>query len=368
MALLILLVEGRWDGPPPFISTAQTLRPIEVFADHNRADQTVTLYFTSALTGLSTPVTLAGFRPDDYLLERLSLTPNGVLYFDTLTQSARLALPSGQIVPHPFIPQQRDGLAVVDWILSPDRQSIAWVEVFPSAEAWLSNVYIADINGNQITPLPAPPLSQANPLGRFLPIALTNDRQNLFYDAGYPVGNRPASQFFRQYTELGVYRAEVGGYQTLPSEPACVCGGGVGDNGASLLRLRPLALGFELTWVLLNNGTSTSIPFESAFSFAQAGDLFIPDGLPFAVYSQAQNLTSDDPSVQFALVGVDFTTRSQRYWVAPSRQRFTVVQVLENGATLILAEVYEGGTYKFNLQNGNLTQLSPNTWLGTLYQ
>lgn len=358
----LMLVMGKYP-----VGYAQVPTPIEVFAQHNRADQTITVYFTNAVSGLSTPVVLAGFRPELYLLEHLTLIPSGVLFYDTTSRQVSVALPSGQVMPHPFIPQQRDNLAVVDWVVSSDRQSIAWVEVFPNPDAWLSKVYIADINGNQITPLPDLSASQVNTLGRFLPIAITNDRQALFYDAAYPVGERPASQFFRQYTELGVYRADVGGYQTLPNEPACVCGGAVSADGASMVRLRPTAAGFDAQWQVLSNGSSATLPFSSAITFAQAGDLSILDALPFGIYTQAQNLTTDDPNAQFALILIDFTTLTQRYLLGPSAQRFRVVGQ-DDSETLILAEVYEGGTYKMSIQDGQLTQLSDNIWLGTLYQ
>jgi hypothetical protein len=346
---------------------AQSPAPIDVFAEHNRSEEILTLYFTNPVSGLSTPVEIQGFGQNLLAVEELTLTPNGVLFKNPTDQRVLLGTSDGRIISHPFIPQQSQGLVTVDWVLSPDKQSIAWVEVFPAADRWISNAYLADINGTTITPLPLVPLSPVDPLGRMLPLAVTNDRSLLFYDAAFPIQARTLTDYFPDYQDIGVYVANRGTFERLPGEPVCACGAGIGGNGRIFLRLSLRNPGFNLTWWDLDSNSSQPIPFERP-AFAQAGDFFIPESEPLAFYTQAENLETLDTNAPFALMMVDFTTRSQRVLVGSTSQRFRVMAVIDSGKGILMVDVYGGETYKFNLDTGELVLVSENIWLGTIWQ
>jgi hypothetical protein len=358
--LLVCLIRAEW-------TRAQSPIPIDVFAEHNRSEESLTLYFTNPISGLSTPVEIQGFAPNLLAIEELTLTPNGVLFKNPADRQVLLGTPDGRIIPHPFIPQQSQGLVTVDWVLSPDQQSIAWVEVFPAADRWISNAYLADIDGTTITPLPLVPVSPTNPLGRMLPLAITNDRSLLFYDAAFPVEARTLTDYFPDYQDIGVYVVNRGAYERLPGEPVCPCGAGIGGGGRIFLRLSLRNPGFNLTWWNLDSNTSQPIPFERP-AFAQAGDFLVPESEPIAFYTQAENLETTDVNAPFALMMVNFTTRSQRVLLGSSPQRFRVMAVIDSGNVILMVDVYGGGTYKLNLVDGTLTLVSENTWLGTIWQ
>jgi hypothetical protein len=291
------------------------------------------------------------------------MTAAGVIFKNPSDRRVMLATSDGQLLPHPFIPQQSADLVTVDWVVSPDQKSIAWVEVFPAADRWISNVYMAAVDGSLMTPLAAPPPSGVDPFGRVRPLALTNDRSLFFYDAAFPVEIRSLTDYFADYRDVGVYVGNRSIYQQLPGEPVCSCGVGIGGNGRVFLRLSNRNPGFNLTWWNLDTNTSFPIPFVRP-AFGQAGDFFIPEDYPFAFYTLAENL--EDSESPFALMMVDLTTQTQRLLIEPTTQRFKVMAVVDS-QTALVGDVYGGGTYKLKLLSGELTFVSENTWLGTIY-
>lgn len=346
---------------------AQEPIPIDVFVEHDRTAQTASIYFTDAISGLSAPVVIQGFRPSLLVLEELTLTPNGVMFKNPVDGSVQLAIPGGQIISHPFIPQQFEGLQAVNWVLSPDKNSIAWVEVFIVGDSFLSNAYIADINGNNITSLPPEVLNTITFQRRLMPVALSNDRQMFFYDGAYPTFPRSLTDYFVDYSDLYLYRADQQSFQRLPNEPMCECAAGVGNSGQYYLRLEQGSGGYKLhLWDLLANVEQEVDPVGQRY--AQAGDIFIPDGQPYAFYTQAQNLDDDSPEAQFVLMMVRFFDGTQEILLEPSSQRWRVLAMIDDGTALLLANVYSGGTYKLDLSIRELVQVSAKSWLGTVIQ
>lgn len=357
--LLFAVLLGRFTS-----IAAQSPIPLEVFVHHDRPNQVATVYFTNPISGLSTPVTIQNVRQEVLVTDEMLLTGLGVMFRDPSSGRVLLAAPSGQITPHPFIPQQPSGLLDVDWVLSPDGASIAWVEVFVQGNSVISVPYVADLKGTTITPLPPPPPSP--PLRRMMPLALTNDRSLFFYDAAFPTGPRSLTDFFVGYEDVHVFVANRQTYQQLPNEPSCLCGAGVGGNGRIFLRLSEAAQGFDLHWWNLDSNSDTPIP-SVALRFGEAGDFFVPENFPFAFYAQAQNLQDDSPEAQFALMRVDLTAHTQKVLIGPSVQRFKVMALRDEGRELILVDVYGGATYKFDLTTDELALVSEDTWLGTFY-
>jgi hypothetical protein len=345
---------------------AQNPTPLEVFVEHDKSADTATIEFISPVSGLSTPVTIQPFGRDLSVLQEMSLTSGGVLFQNPSDRRVMLATPDGRLVPHPFIPRQAAELVTVDWVLSPDGSSIAWVEVFASAEAWISNLYISDIQGQNIVQLPPPPRTRVNdPYRRARPLALTNDRQTLFYDAAAPVEIRQLTDYYADYEDLFMYSAETSTYAPLPGEPGCACGAGISMDGSRLMRLSSTGGGFTLhAWILGESPAETVIgPVSPAF--AQAGDFFVTSD--FALYTQAQNLETNAFDAQFALMLVDLRLNQQTILIGPSSQRLKVLSLADEGRTLLLGDVYGGGTYKLDLITNELTLVANQTWLGTLY-
>ncbi|HLA43912.1 MAG TPA: hypothetical protein VJZ27_10775 [Aggregatilineales bacterium] len=357
LILLLVLVLNTASGQTPI--------PIEVFARQDAAAQQLTLYFTNPISGLSSPLVISNFRRDLVAVQEMTVTPSGVLFQNPADGRILLATPDGRIEPHPFIPQHPDGLVDADPVLSPDGQSIAWVEVFPSAEAWISNIYMADANGSNLIQLPAPPPTSVAEFRRVMPLALTNDRGLFFYDAAAPVEAPQLTDYFVDYEDLWVYVAARGSYQHLPGEAGCPCGAGIGQNGRTLLRLEAANPGFDVRWWNLDSNQEVMLR-RTGQAFAQAGNFFVSENDSIAFYTQAQNLEDETIDAQFALMMIDLTIPAQTMLIGPSAQRFKVMDVIDAGRTIILVDVYGGGTYKYDLSSDELVMVSDNSWLGTI--
>lgn len=361
LPLLLLLFSIVLPGK----SYAQIATPIDVFVTHDREAGTATLYFTNPVSGLSTPVTLPGFSRDKLVYEELTVTPNGVLFRNPIDEQVVVATPDGRVQPHPFIPVNTQGLFEVDWVLSPDRQSIGWVEVFLRDTGWESILYTADLAGTNIQRLPAPPISQFDPLRRIMPLALTDDRQVFYYDAAYRTQPRPLTEYFLNYQDVYVFNAATQQYTPLPDEPGCLCAAGVSANGQLYLRLLTGTSGFTLNLLDVRaNASKTVAPLAPVF--AQAGDVWF--GSQYAYYTQAQNLSDPSAEGQFALMRVDLAAGQQQMLIGPTAQRWRALDVIDGGETLLLADIYGGGTYKFNLSDQTMQPVTDDFWLGTIYQ
>lgn len=346
-------------------SHAQQPIPLEVFVAHDKTSEIAIIQFINPVSGLSTPVTVPNFSRNASVLDEMTLAQNGVIFHNPATNQIMLATPDGRLAPHPFIPRQSEGLVLLEWVLSAGGGSIAWVEVFASPDAWVSNVYIADVLGQSIVQIPAPPPTRINdPYRRIRPLALSDDRLTLFYDAAAPVDRRPLTDYYADFEDLHVYQAATGTFQPLPGEPGCMCGAGITTNGLFLWRSQESARGNTLRRWSLADSSQTLIPAVGPI-FAQIGDFFVTDD--FALYTQAQNLETDAFDSQFALMLADATLGQQTILIGPSSQRFKVLALTQNNSTVLLGDVYGGGTYKFNLTTSELALVSQQTWLGTLY-
>lgn len=347
-----------------FPAQASQTTSIDVFVVHDRTRQSATIFFTNAVSGLSVPVEIPGFSRDLLILEALTLTQDGVLFRHPLDGRILIATADGQLLPHPFIPQNPGGLLDVDWVLSPDGNTIAWVEIFFRNDRWVSEAYIADIGGTNLQRLPPIPNSEIEPFRRAMPLAITNDRGLFFYDAAFPPEPRGVTDYFDTYTDLYVYVATRQTHEQVVGEPGCDCGASISGNGFDYLRLEEAPNpGFGLRYWNLDTNADQVIP-QVNLIFAQAGDMMIFGNLAF--YTQAQNLASDDPEAQFALIMVDLAARAQTVVVEPSSQRFRPLGLTDRNEAVLLADVYAGNTYKLNLATRELTQVADSLYLGSI--
>lgn len=347
---------------------AQAPLPLEVFAEYRPSEGSVILHFADPLSGLSTPLRVEGFPPNLIVLDQFNLSQAGIMFRDPRTGAPQLVGPDGQLRPHPFIPQQAGGWVALDWVLSPDGGSVAWVEVYPSPQEWLSQIYIADVFGGEIQTLP--PQSPRQVGTRLLPLSLSNDRQLLFLDMAAPLSPATGSTlYFRPAHEVWLYAAFQGNYQALPGEPACACGAGIGEGDFFRFGFRDG--GLELIWWDLAAGTQQALP-STGPRFAQGGDFYFPppnpaaEGPRLAFYSQGENLDDSAITAQFALMAIDLTSRQQNMILPPSGQRFRVLALEAGGEVLLLGDVYGGATYKLTIATGDLQLVSEFTWLGQL--
>lgn len=344
---------------------AQQNAAIDVFLAVDSANQTATLYFTNPVSGLSTPVTISPLPRNTLPAQGVRLTRDGVLFDNPESPKVMLARPNGRVEPLTFIPQNGDGLVALDWVVSDDGGSIAWVEVYPSQNNWLSNVFVASLDGSDIQAIAAPPISTLDPFSRITPLAISNDRSRLLYDAAGRVEGRNLTAYFSSYRDVQLYDIATGATTPLEREPLCDCAVGVGDDLNLVLRLDGSGDNFGAIWQDFGADFSQDVdPIDTPF--AQAGDIFIPDGFPVAFYTQASNQLDDSLSAQFALVMVNLATNTQEILIPPSPQRFVIAALIDGGTTLLMHDVYGGATYKLSWITGELALVSERTWLGQI--
>ncbi len=361
-ALMLLCgLWAAWDAP----GAAQGPVPLEVYAQHDRAGQTLTLSFTDPVSGLSTPTLIGPFPPERHALDDITLLPNGAMLRNPGDGALLLATPDGRLAPHPFIPQTPTELVTVEWVLSPDGQSIAWAEIFPAPDAWISNVYVADARGFEITQLPAPPLSDVEPFLRARPVAVSDDRSRVYLDLAAPVARPAPGEYFTPYRDVYVYEADAGAYQQISGEPGCACAVGINPNTGGILRETRQGEDVALRWLGTQAVGLGEIIAPLGLNARQAGDFLLPTNSTRAFYTQWLGVDADG-APQYALAGVDMVARMQQALLAPSAQRLTPLALLDDGATLVLAGYDADGTYKLDLASGEMTQVSNAIWLGNI--
>ncbi|MFP4321729.1 MAG: hypothetical protein ACLFTK_04680 [Anaerolineales bacterium] len=321
----------------------------------------MTLFFTDPITGLSTPTRIGPFPADQHVLDVVTLLPNGVMLRNPGDGALLLATPDGNLGPHPFMPQTPQELVTIEWVLSPDGGSILWVEVFAAENAWVSNLYTADVRGGDLQQLPAPPLTEVEPFRRARPVALSDDRSRVFIDVAAPVARPASDDYFRTYEDLHVYRAETETYQQISGEPTCACGAGVAPNTGAILRVEPSDADLALRWLSADAVGSGQRIAPAGLAADQAGDFFWP-GLS-AFYTQAIR-SADGPT--FALLRLSPSAGTQQVLIEPSPTRYVPYRLLDDGESLLLLDFYNGGTYKLDLGTMEPIRLSDLTWLGTV--
>lgn len=345
------------------ISHAQSPTPIDVFVRHDRANTRATIYFTNPISGLSTPVEISAFPADVGVLDTFSLSAEGVIFRRPIDGLVWIATSDGRLSQHPFIPQNPQNLAALDWVLSPDGRSIAWVEVFPTEDQWLSRLYLARVDGQNLIELPAPPASSLAPFRRARPLALSDDRARLYVDLAAPLEAERITAYFQTPEDIYLYESEA--YTSLPSEPSCICAAGIAPNRGEWLRLTSTERGFDLHHWTIETEASALIPSIEP-TFAQAGDFLL--GEDFALYSQAELLFTAGDNRAFALMLIDLNNGTQRILGEVSDQRLRALAFSPDGEGALVADYYGGATYKLDFATGNLRRVSEATWLGSLSQ
>jgi hypothetical protein len=355
VCLCLLLV---WGTVP---TRAQQSIPISVFVAQDREAQTATVTFTNPITGLSSPVIINNFPADQLAVEAFTVTQAGVIYRDA-AGGVQLITPRGDQMSHPFIPQNTGEIFTVDWVASQDGGRIVWVETRFIDGTRVEAAYSVDAFGAAITPLPSPDVSEIDPFRRLKPIWASSTDETVYFDAAFPLEARPLTQYFATFQS--VLRYENGVYTSLDAETThCPCPLGASDE--FLLWLQPTGQGIQADLFDLNANFEDRLP-PIADVFGQAGDSLLGETVGF--YTQAQNL--DDPSaeVQFRLVQVELLSRQQRILPIFAGGRYRPMALVNDEATLIVVDVYNGGTYKYQWRSQALDLTSESTWLGDLPQ
>jgi hypothetical protein len=294
--------------------------------------------------------------------ERLTVTPQGVMFYAPGENRVKLLGINGNITDHPFV-QPTPSARRIDWLVDTDAQRIAWTTTEGRDGILTTLTEIASFNGENRRLL----LADGPRAGiRAFPVAFSADQRALYMD--YQPDSIGDLTTFRQYAGLFAISLEDGAVEPLPDEPGCFCGAGFGAGWFLRLALTPDLLRFDLRVMALERGRSETLPALPLADFTQGGDVLISAQGQRAVYALAQvrNFGTPDQQVRTVLVEVDLSRLTQTALGDVVDFLLRPVAWTEDESAVILTSPQFDGTWKISLADGRLVQIANATYLGTI--
>jgi len=347
---LVVIACGAW--PVTVRAQEGTAARADVFVGIDPDTGEPTVYFVDALSGLSTVVAAPSGA-------RFTLAGDYVIYEKLQTGAIMRARSDGILEPHPFIRRGVD-TASVAWVTSSDRQAIAWVTV---STGGVSAAYAARADGSDLSQLPI--TTPTAPLA-LAPVDIRGDLERFVYDAAHA---SEAESPFAVYDHLVAYDVRAATFADLPQEPNCPCGAAFSADGRIFARLEaadgrgPFALH---VWDLPTNADFL-IPAPD-LPYRLAGDLIVNDTGTLAAYGVAAQVEAEDGVLeeQYALVLADTVAQQQYAVLSPGPDRYRPLAFIDGDDALLLAGLFDGGTYKLSLTTGELGLVSDKLYLGSV--
>lgn len=337
------------------MTPAQAASPFDVFLQ--RGEGVDTLIFINRITGEETPVEVTG--------ERYTLLDQAVMYFDPQTRRVMLAQPDGSLSPHEIIQMESDSRRI-DWIVSPDKQRLAWTltSTDPTGQLSTSTRLMSQPEGTREVFRDGP---RADGL-RALPVAFSGDYSKLYMD--YQPDGVEALTAFPQYAGLFEVNLSDSVQRFLPGEPGNFTGAGFGSELFLRLELTGGSTGFDVHVYNLVTGFDEIIPALELQGFTQAGDVLIAPNGKYAVYalSQISAFGSSRQSVRTVFVLVDLVMMTQSTLTPPITTFVRPVAWSEDNSAVIFTSPQNDGTWKVSIEGGNPQKIATVAYLGILNQ
>ncbi len=328
--------------------------PLQVFiqTDINSLG-TDRLQFVDSLTGDVLPVDVNG--------RQYTLVGRAVMFFDVTTNRVMLATSDGTIRPHPFI-QPGANTQRIDWVIA--GEMIAWTRTDATETGSLTTrTSISDLDGvNAREVLVDGPRDGI----RALPVAFDPSMTTLYMDYQPAAVGELAP--FQQYAGLFALDLTSGEVQLLPNEPGCYCGAAFGAGLFIRLNLTDDQQGYDVNIYNLAGEVAHDISALRLEGYTQAGDLTLsPDGSR-AVYALAQisDFGGVNQSVRTVFVLVNLDSMRQQALTDPITTFMQAVEWTEDSSALIFTSPGRNGTWKINLDDGQLRLVAAASYLGTL--
>ncbi|MDW8298002.1 MAG: hypothetical protein RML95_01565 [Anaerolineae bacterium] len=340
LIILISLCVGTLSGQP--ISAAPNAARYDVFLRGQ------TVIFTDVRTALSTPVNTNG--------DRHTLIGEGVLFRAADTAAALVALPSGDVALHPYIPRQSEQI-VTYWTASANSRWLAWSFTMRTERGTLSDLFLVEgLTGENRMVLHT---TSTRGLG-VLPLAVSNDGAYIFYtrrtdlfDPLPPVLDLPVESVLRLQTESGNAVA-------LPESPACPCLTAFSPDGRRAMRLAVTSDGITVSLIELNGLLEQTIGTVRGYERPHFA-VFSADGKK-ALF----RLSRSSGRTRSALALADFTTREVRLLTETLPEPLRPLAFTERADAALLLSLNASGTFKLTLANGAIVRTSADSYLGTL--
>ncbi len=343
-------------------AAAQTAPPQQVFLTADVTDPATgdplpdSLTFVDVLTGATVTVEVPANG-------RYLVADGGVWLFDANRRAVDAITPDGTVTPHPFIDLPADARRL-DWVLSGDGRRVAWTLTSGPTEAIATVTRVADVTGANIADV----FTDGPRDGiRAMPVAFSADGGALYMD--YQPDTLGDFTPYNEYAGLfEVSLKDDHAQQYLLGEPGCYCGGGFGGGAMVRLSLAPDFSGFDLRVVDLQAAVERRLDALALQNYTQGGDVLVsPDGT-LAVYAlaQVQNFGAPSQTVRTVFVLADLTTNTQRQLTQPQTLYIRPVAWTEGNNAVLFTSPTRPGTWKMDIESGQLTQISNARWLGTI--
>ncbi|MCB9450569.1 MAG: hypothetical protein H6672_03975 [Anaerolineaceae bacterium] len=324
------------------------------FFQHDTDDEQPRLIFIDTVTGEERPMIVSG--------ERFTPLADSILYFDLTSGRVKLANPERGIYDHPFI-QPGGDTRRVDWLVDAERGRIVWTLTSGDPAALVTTTTIANLDGTNPRQIWVD--GPRNGL-RALPVAFSPDGSTLYLDF-QPDGISDLTPF-QQYAALVGLDIESGAWDYLPGEPGCFCGAGFGSGLLLRLGLTADLSGFDLQVHTLPGGLEQIIPALDLPGYTQGGDFLVSPDASRAVYllGQIKDFGQPDQSLRTRLITVNLQTMTQTDFALPTGTLLRPIAWTEDHSTVLLVARQSDGTWKFDLNDQTLEQVSSAAYLGTL--
>ncbi len=327
----------------------------QVFIDHDAdASGFDRVIFIDVQTGAQIESLIDGVR--------YTILPDALLYADRATDQLMMLMSSGVTRAHPFI-QKPAGARRIDWLVSTDQTHIAWTITGGSPRTLTTQTFIADIDGENIRDLLTDGPRDAI---RAFPVAFSVDHTRLYMD--YQPDAIGDFAPLRQFAGLFAVDTATGAITELQGEPGCFCGAAFGAGQFMRLTLAGGLDGFGVRLIDVRSNSERTISSLNLVNFTQGGDVLIaPDGRS-AVYTLAQIRGFGTPgqTVQSVFILVDIDLGTQRVLTQPANTLFRPVGWSDDARALIVSSATLDGTWKIDLDDGDLRLIAEPSFLGTI--
>ncbi len=338
---------------PVHAQTPAKAGPYDAFVNSSISKGKPGLFFVDARTGLSNIVVTNGVHH--------TLLNNGVLFQEIGTNAVKIAYPDGRIEAFSVIPTP-DPKSNITWVVSADRKRIAWAVSLVQQPSLLSDLYTSSVDGNDKKL--ALHTSSTKGIDTF-PLAVSNDGTKIYYARQGP--DKLPYQLFPTSSDVFSLDVSSGVATELPGKTDCACAIGFAPDVNVYARLEAAQNGFDIhQWNLGNKRDFTvASPGESD---KQAGNILISSDGGLIVYTSARGTppAKGVPPERYSLILVDANQKSQRILVNSLKLNLRAVAFEPGTQMAILVGANTDGTYKLNLKDGSLLQVSAYSWLGTL--
>lgn len=323
---------------------------VERDIDENGTDR---LQFINLLTGNITTANVNG--------ERYTPLSDYIMYYDNISRAVLTVRPNGTVSPHPFI--QLNDARRVDWIISSDQRLIAWTLTYDNDEGLITETYISDLVGTnpEIVLADGP----RNDGARVFPVAFSVENSALILDSQPDsIGDLAP---YRQYAGLFQLSLVDGAINPLPHERSCFCAAALSAGQFIRLAVTNELNGFDVVIHNLADNTSRSIAATDLDNYTQGGNILIsPDGNR-AMYALSQiEIGSANPSVQTVIMLVNLEAMTQSQLSEPIRAYISPVAWTEDNSAILFTMSDQDGTWKIDLNTGDLTRIATANYIGVL--